>query len=84
MLYYLFMSRLLKKMNEYVTVNGMAGKARLSEATNRSVRSVETWLTGKSVPSAQIRYQLAVACGCTHEEALELAQEPQTAKGKAS
>lgn len=78
------MSRLRKRLNDYVTVNGMAGKADLCKATNRSMRSVEYWLTGQKVPSAQIRYQLALACGCTHEEALEMAQELPEAKGKAS
>lgn len=69
------MSRLLKKLNEYVTVNGMAGKADLCKATNRGMRSVERWLTGEIIPSAQVKYQLARQCGCTHEEALELANE---------
>ena len=70
----------MKKMNDFVTVNGMAGKAKLSEATNCNMRSVERWLSGKIIPSTQKRYQLALACGCTHQEALELAQEPPEAK----
>lgn len=74
------MSRLIKKMNDFVTVNGMAGKARLSEATNCNMRSVERWLSGQTVPSTHKRYQLAVACGCTHEEALDMAQELPEAK----
>ena len=70
------MSRLLKKMQDYVAVNGMAGKARMSEATNSNMRSVERWLTGQVVPSTQKRYQLAVVCGCDHKEALSMAEEP--------
>lgn len=80
MAYCVVMSRLIKRMNDYVTVNGMAGKARLSEATNTNMRSVERWLSGQIVPSAQKRYQLALACGCTHEEALDIAQELPEAK----
>lgn len=84
MTYYVAMSRLLKKMNDYVTVNGTTGKASLCKATGRNKRSVERWLTGQNIPPAHIRYQIALACGCTHEEALEIAQELPEAKGKAS
>ena len=79
------MSRLLQKMNDYVTVNGMSGKARLCEATNRNMRSVERWLTGDFNPSTQTKYQLALACGCTKKEALALAsEEPEARDIKAS
>lgn len=74
------MSRLLKKMNDYVTVNGAAGKADLCKTTNRGTRAVERWLTGQIVPRLQTRYQIARQCGCTHEEALEIAQELPEAK----
>ena len=84
LLYFAHMSRLLKKMNDYVTVNGNGGKADLCKATNSSMRSVEYWLLGQKTPSTQKRYQLAIACGATHEEALELAQERPDRQGKAS
>ena len=74
------MSRLLDKMNEYVTVNGMAGRADLCKAANRGMRSVERYLTGETIPSTQIRFQLALACGCTKAEAIELANEPPEAR----
>lgn len=77
------MSRLINKMREHIAVNGMAGKADLCKAANRGMRSVETWLAGKPVPET-LRYKLALACGCTHEEALELAQEGPQSHGKAS
>lgn len=69
-------------MIEYVTVNGMSGKADLCKATNSSMRSVEYWLLGQKTPSAQKRYQLALACGYTHEEALAIAQELPEAERK--
>lgn len=74
------MSRLIKRMQEYITVNGMSGKADLCKVANRSMRSVEYWLTGEKVPSAQIRYKLARQCGSTHKEALDMAQELPSAK----
>jgi hypothetical protein len=73
------MNRLIDKMNEYVTVNGMSGKADLCKATNRGMRSVERWLAGQVVPSTQLRYIVAVTIGCTHKEALSMAEEPAEA-----
>jgi transcriptional regulator with XRE-family HTH domain len=66
------MSRLVAKMNDYVTVNG---KADLCKAAGKSERMLDRYLKGQSIPSAQVRYRLARQCGCNHEEALDIAQE---------
>ena len=70
------MSRLLKKLNEYVTQHGNVGKAELCKATNRGMRVVERWISGQVIPRRQTRHQIAIVCGCSPEEAMELAQEP--------
>jgi len=75
------MGRLLKKMNDFVTVNG---NAKLARAVGKSELTIARYLKGEHNPSRQTRYKLARACGCEHEEALEIAQELPEAKGKAS
>ena len=77
------MSRLVKKIADYVTVNGNKGRSQLAIAAERSEQMIDRYIKGQSTPSAQTRYRLALACGCTHEEALGLAQELPEAKGKA-
>lgn len=78
------MSRLLKKMKDYVTVNGQEGKSRLALAAGRGEQMIDRYLKGQSIPPEQARYDIALTMGCTHEEALELAQELPESEGKAS
>lgn len=73
------MSRMAEKLRLFVIVNA-DGKAKLRQIAGKSMRQIERYLSGQVIPPARIGYQLAVTCGCTHEEALELAQEPSETK----
>ena len=77
------MNRLAKKIADYVTVNGNKGRSQLAIAAERSEQMIDRYIKGQSIPSAQTRYRLAIACGATHDEALEWAQESPDRQGKA-
>lgn len=78
------MDRLNVKFRECIRARGIDWKANVCKATKRGMRSVERWAEeGHSIPET-LRYDVARTIVDTHEEALVLAQEPQTAKGMAS
>lgn len=67
-------SRLRKKIETLMVKKGPAGKVELCQAIDRSERTLDRWLKD-GVPTAHEAYRLAVACGCTDEEALQIASE---------
>lgn len=78
------MSRLGKKLREYIRTRGIDGKADLCKRTKRGMRTVERWAEEGNIPEA---LQLDVALQCcaeNQEEALALIQRLPEAKGKAS
>ena len=78
--------RLMEKMNRMILVEGAKGKAKLALAAGKSERMIDRYRQGKSKPSSDVVVQLALACGCTEQEALALASEglPRTRLKKAS
>lgn len=71
MSYCVDMSRLIVKLREYVIVNG---KADLCRVANVSDRQLTRYLNRQTNPPDSKAYKLALQCGFTHEEALELIQ----------
>lgn len=47
----------------------------LALAVDRDAQTIYRWLQNEKVPSAHEAYQLALTCGLSEEEALELAKE---------
>jgi len=78
------MDRLNAKFREYIRARGIDGKADVCKATKRGMRTVERWAEVENSIPETLRYDVAVTIGCTHEEALELAQEGCPSQGKAS
>lgn len=75
--------RLKDKLTQYLIINGKAkGKAQLSLAIGKSVRMLDRYLSGDSVPSPEIAYNLALAAGCTKDDALEIATECLAGRAK--
>lgn len=73
--------RLTYTIRQYLTRKGNAGMATLCVEMDRTSQTILRWLR-VGFPSAHDAYKLAVAAGCTEEEALDLANEcfPQEAK----
>lgn len=62
-------------MRTVVVKEGEAGKSRLSVAADRGVRMIERYMSGTSIPTRSTSYRLALACGCSEEDALKIAEE---------
>lgn len=75
------MSRLVRRMKEHIDTYGVSAKADISKATGRGMRTVERWVAKEFIPPA-LRGSVALACGCTPQEALELAQELPAVEAK--
>jgi hypothetical protein len=76
------MSRsLLKWVDEFLRREGPGSKGVLCRAIGRSERTLDRWLKN-GVPTAHDVYKLAVTCGCSDEEALEISREcfPEAAR----
>lgn len=69
------MTRLIQLMNDMVVREGSQGRMRMALAIDRGERMVRRYLNGESIPSQKTAYRLALACGCTDEEALAVARE---------
>lgn len=69
------MTRLEKVLSKYLTVNGTKGKGALVQATGKSDRQIDRYAKGQSTPPSSVAYTLALACGCSAEEALKIASE---------
>lgn len=76
------MSKRLKGMIETVLVKEgrTAGKKRLAEAVGKKPLTVWRWIKTGHIPEPQDRYLIALACGCSDKEALDIAQELPEAK----
>jgi hypothetical protein len=69
------MGRRLKEVIErYLVKNGSEGKTQLSLTLHKAPRTIDRWLKD-GITSAHNAYKLALACGCSEEEALELSKE---------
>lgn len=72
-------NRLRDKLKLFVIKKGPSAKAELSLAANKSPRMIDRYLNGTADPSQHTGYKLALACGCSDEEALVLSGAPQAA-----
>lgn len=76
-------NRLLKLIQQYVaTEKGAVPK--LAAAVSKDTQTIRRWIKAERIPESSDRVAVALQCGCTLEEARELAQELPEAKGKAS
>lgn len=66
--------RLLELVQELV-VKDEAGMAKLAVAVGKHQGTVQRWINSGRIPDRHDRYLVALACGCSEEEALELAKE---------
>lgn len=69
-------------MKKVVLTEGSAGKAKLGAAAGRGERMIERYMAGKSSPSPDTGYRIAVACELSEEDALAVARECATWKGQ--
>lgn len=70
----LMSSRLKDVVKAYLSEKGETAKAQLAVSLKRHQATIERWIRD-GVPSAEDAYSLALACGCSEEDALELAKE---------
>lgn len=67
-------SRLRNLIQTQLVKKGPALKVELCQAIDRSEQTLNRWLKD-GVPNAHEAYKLALACGCSEEEALKIAKE---------
>lgn len=70
----LMSERLQQVLKDFIIKNGSKGKAELCAAVSKSPVTVDRWLRD-GLPTAHDAYLVALACGCTQEEALDLAKD---------
>lgn len=73
--------KLMNKVTETITKMGDMGKEKLAVKAGVSPSTVRSVANGH-VPLPKNAYRLALACGCTDEEALELAKECSSDRAK--
>lgn len=61
-----------------------AGVTKLAVAVNKHQTTVQRWINANRIPSAHDRYRVALACGCSEEEALEIAKECSSVRRRKS
>ena len=66
--------RLQDLISNALIERGPAAKVEMCAAIERSEQTLNRWMR-EGIPSAHEAYRLALACGCTKEEALKLAKE---------
>lgn len=66
--------RLMEKIERYL-VTEESGVTKLALAVNKHQGTVQRWITARRIPGARDRYNIALACGCTDEEAFEFSKE---------
>jgi hypothetical protein len=72
--------RVLDVLNRYLTINGPRGRARVEKMMGIHRTTLFRWRRD-GIPKEHEAYRLALACGCTEDEALALAcEQPQEAK----
>lgn len=71
-----YMSKRLEELVQvYLIKNGQGdAMASLASMTGKSEETIRRWIRD-GFPNATGRYKLALACGCSEEEALEIAKE---------
>lgn len=70
-----FMERLIRLMNAKIEAERSPGKSKLALAIGRSDRMVDRFRKRESTPTPDQAYKLALACGCSAEEALAIKLE---------
>jgi transcriptional regulator with XRE-family HTH domain len=66
--------QLRERLTTYLIKHGPEGKRALANGADCSLRTIDRWMSGETVPNEHDRFNLAVACGCSEDEALELAR----------
>jgi hypothetical protein len=69
------MKQLVRLMEDVVTKEGQPGKLRLGIAVRKGERTIDRYMKQEYVPTSEIAYQLALACGVGEKEALAIARE---------
>lgn len=62
-------------MKQAVIKEADAAKSRMCISTGKSLRTIQRYLDGASNPGQSTCFKLALACGCSEEEALDIASE---------
>lgn len=79
-LYIAIMSkRLLGKIREF-QAKEKAAIAKLAVAVEKDPVTVRRWLNANRIPDSHDRFKIALACGCSEAEAVELALDTPIAK----
>lgn len=66
--------RLRNVMTEYLIKQGDKGKAYLARRMDKSLKTIDRWAKD-GVSDPRKSYKLALACGCSEDEALEIAKQ---------
>ena len=66
--------RLQNVLSRHLLKTGEEGLAELSRTFDRSSKTIERWAR-EGVSNPRKAYKLALACGCTEEDALRMAEE---------
>ena len=69
------MSKRLLGLIQQFLMKEEQGAAKLALAVKKHQGTIQRWINAGRVPNSRDRYRLALACGCSHEEALQLADE---------
>lgn len=56
-------------------VKDASGMTKIALAVKKHQGTVQRWINVERIPAAHDRYMVALACGCSKEEALQLAGE---------
>lgn len=76
----LYMSKqLLGKIREFLAKD-RAAMARIAVAVEKDQATVRRWINANRIPNSNDRYKVALACGCSEIEAVELALDTPKAK----
>ncbi len=67
-------SRLGNIVQQFLVREGAGGKAQLCLAVKKSEQTLVRWIKS-GVPTQHDAYRIALACGCSDEEALSISQE---------
>lgn len=68
-------NRLKDLIDTYLVKHGNNGFVLLGQVLDRDAKTIRRWKDGGAVPNAHLAYKLALACGCTEEDALSVAKE---------
>lgn len=68
-------NRLADLINEVLVKEGIRGRSRLALAADRGEKQIERYSLGKQIPSSDVAFKIALACGCGEREAHRIASE---------